>query len=117
MADSLGNRVIQAAHDNMERKLAATVAFLQSVSGTAESDMKEQASWTDRTGNARNTLSARVAIQRLPGGVVHILLKLAHGMEYGIWLELRWGGRYAIVGPTAERYRPIIAAGIARIWG
>jgi hypothetical protein len=25
---------------------------------------------------------------------------IAHGVPYGIWLEVRFSGRYAIIGPT-----------------
>jgi len=33
-------------------------------------------------------------------------------VEYGKHLELRWGGRYAIIGPTIARVGPEVMAGI-----
>lgn len=63
----------------------------------AQGYSKLNASWTDRTGNARQGLRA-VPIHE-PGRstiVVH------HGVPYGIWLEVRWSGRYAIILPTLD---------------
>lgn len=70
---------------------------VREVSKEAEDYMKQNAPWRDRTRDARRTLSAS-SYQR--GEVKGILL--AHGVDYGRWLELRWGGRYAIILPTLE---------------
>lgn len=59
--------------------------------------MKENASWEDRTGAARDGLDAEV--YETPGSVGVILY---HSVDYGIWLEVRWGGTYAIIFPTIE---------------
>lgn len=61
----------------------------------AESYAKLNAPWTDRTTNARNGLIARSG----RSGKVHWLV-LAHRVPYGIWLETRWAGKYAIIMPT-----------------
>jgi hypothetical protein len=29
---------------------------------------------------------------------------LSHSVNYGIWLEIRWQGKYAIIIPTLQRY-------------
>lgn len=60
-----------------------------------EAYMKKNAPWIDRTGNARGSLHTRVE-----KGVSQQTLVLAHGMPYGIWLEVRWAGRYSIIRPT-----------------
>lgn len=87
-----------------------------------ETDAKQQASWTDRTGNARQTLAAyavklpkRGSVEAvyisdgealLPAdydpGVAGWAIILRHGMSYGKNLELNYGGRYAIVLPTLQ---------------
>lgn len=60
-----------------------------------ESYAKENRRWTDRTGNARN---------RLKGDVLTVSngykLRLAHGVDYGIWLELAHEKRFAIIQDT-----------------
>lgn len=65
-----------------------------------EADMKRNATWEDQTGNARQTLAAFVFFPET--GVVALVGK--QQMDYGKWLELKNGGRYAIVGPTMEMY-------------
>jgi hypothetical protein len=66
-----------------------------------ESYMKNNAPWTDRTGNARNGLAARAYESGNEVGIV-----LYHQVSYGIWLEVRWSGRYAIINPTIEEMGP-----------
>jgi hypothetical protein len=67
----------------------------------AVTQMRQNASWTDRTSNARNGLASRVLV-----GSDDASLVLFHTMNYGIWLEVRWSGRYAIIGPTMNDIGP-----------
>lgn len=85
--------------DEFSPKLDARIAVLvdrQADVGT--SMMKTGAPWTDRTGNARATLKGdakhKVAVHEI---VLH------GGMPYQIYLETRFGGKYAIIGPTVPR--------------
>jgi len=78
----------------MEAGLAAvTKGFANNV----EEYAKEHAPWENRTGDARNGLRA-TAEQRL----VSYTITLFHTVDYGIWLEVRWDGKYAIILPTIE---------------
>jgi hypothetical protein len=52
-----------------------------------ENYAKANAPWTDRTGDARERLHATVEETGPIGTIV-----LAHGVDYGIWLEVRFGG-------------------------
>lgn len=58
---------------------------------------KENAPWTDRTGNARAGLHSGVAegLQR-----DFFELYIAHSVFYGIYLETRFNGKYAVINPT-----------------
>lgn len=58
--------------------------------------MRNKAPWTDRTGLARKKLSAVASTIAQHT----ICITLAHGVNYGIWLELAHEKNYAIVGPT-----------------
>jgi hypothetical protein len=58
---------------------------------------KQNAPWTDRTGNARAGLHT---IVNIPPNPTHWEIILAHSVPYGIWLEVRFSGRYAIIEPT-----------------
>ena len=72
---------------------AATAGFAQKVQDYAQ----ENAPWDDRTGDARQGLQAK-GFQRLTSYTI----VLYHTVDYGIWLEVRWDGRYAIILPTIE---------------
>jgi hypothetical protein len=74
-----------------------------------ETKMRQGASWTDRTGNARSGLFA----QHDKEPMVQHTLTLYGAMPYSIWLEVRWSGKYAIIGPTMLDLAPQMAADIA----
>jgi len=73
-------------------------------SGVLEAYAKENASWEDQTGNARQTLTSYVA--DLSQNTV--VLYLSHGVEYGIYLEVCHGGAYQILWPSIESHLPAI---------
>lgn len=77
----------------------------QEVTPQIEADAKRDAPWTDRTSNARQGLHGRFW-QEDNGNVT--VIRLAHGMFYGRFLELRWQGRYAIILPTLQRYYGVV---------
>lgn len=62
---------------------------------------QNNAPWEDRTGAARSGLNSEVEY-----GDDEFTISLGHGVDYGIWLEIRWGGRYAIIIPTIETMGP-----------
>jgi hypothetical protein len=90
--------------DFMAIRTAANVAEAVE-QGAMELEMyaKFNAPWADRTGEARNGLTASVYEE---GG--EIVLELAHSVDYGIWLELIQDGRFAIIMPTLEALGPRI---------
>lgn len=71
----------------------------------AVSEMRTNARWVDQTGNARNALNATVY-----DGPNYIDMVLYHGVPYGVFLEVRWSGKYAIIGPTMATIAPRLAA-------
>lgn len=76
-----------------------------------EAWMKENAFWQDRTGNARQTLYTDVVT-----ALHEVVLLMAHGMDYGIYLETMGVGVYAIVGPALDVWLPVILDDL-RHWG
>lgn len=82
--------------DGFDRKLQAAIAatcrfFAPQVEGAA----RQGATWTDRTSAARNGLSAEAYRTKTSHGII-----LSHSVPYGIWLEVRWNGKYRIIVPT-----------------
>lgn len=64
-----------------------------------ENYAKDNRPWSDRTSNARQALFSLVET-----GDGKVIIYLSHGVEYGVWLELKNQGRYAIIMPTLEHY-------------
>lgn len=76
----------------------------------AQNSMRTGARWTDRTGNARQGLFARSG--RDSGQ--HFIL-LYHTVPYGIWLEVRWNGAYAIIEPTVLSQGQKVMADLSKL--
>ena len=68
-----------------------------------ENYAKANAPWRDRTGDAREFLHATVEETGPIGTIV-----LAHGVEYGLWLEIANGGKYSIIPETIDVFGPQI---------
>lgn len=75
----------------------------------AETHARTNAPWNDNTGNARAGLFAQHDKESM---VVHSLT-IYGTMPYTFWLEVRWSGKYAIIGPTMLEVAPQLAADLA----
>jgi hypothetical protein len=75
--------------------LVAAVVDFQGTKATAW--MKVNAKWKDRTGNARQTL-AGYGEHTSTYHEIH----LHGGVPYQIWLETRWSGKFAVIGPAVK---------------
>lgn len=85
---------------NIDKMMPALAGLIQAAThkkaADAEQYMKTNAPWRDQTGNARNGLAATPFAE----GVGSFGIDLFHTVPYGIWLEVRFSGRYAIIDPT-----------------
>lgn len=96
-----------------------------------EAHAKANAPWTDRTANARQSLAGYVddgappkpagedavaypTPERLAEDTVSIYL--SHGRDYGVFLETKYAGRYAILWPTIEAHLPRIERALREIF-
>lgn len=98
-------------HVDMVKGRAAVI--VGSYGDKAEREMKRTAPWTDRTGDARKKLSVRFESSHdgrytLTGG---------HGVHYGQYLEFRWGGKYAVVGPVMTKTARLLMAKLKKDLG
>jgi hypothetical protein len=75
-----------------------------------EAWMKSNASWTDRTGNARATLHAEVL--RL---AEEIVIQFDHGVDYGFYLELAHQARFSIIAPALDHFAPLLIDDVTRL--
>lgn len=79
--------------------------------GRVETHMKTRAPWRDRTTNARNGLAATAV--KLTKTSFAILL--THAVEYGIFLETKNDGKYAIILPSIRLYAPKVMKTLTNI--
>ena len=88
-----------------ERVLVAVQAVAGEVATLMQNAAKDNARWTDRTGNARSGLFGTAEAEFAQELVV---IYLSHGadIDYGVYLETRYGGRYAIIMRTIEQHLP-----------
>lgn len=77
----------------------------------ATANMKKNAPWTDRTGNARATLATDS--EHKPE---HDELVLHGGMPYQIYLERMQAGRFAAIGPEVTRRGRYIMANMTELF-
>lgn len=81
--------------------------------------MQENAPWEDRTGMAREGLKAEVAREHNSDLLVdqvtrayEFAIVVYHTVSYGLYLEVRWNGRYAIINPTVEHWGEAVMHGL-----
>lgn len=99
------NTIGPGLEDLRPRIKLAVDGVMQYWASKAVSDMRSRAKWDDQTGNARQGLGAQVV--STPAQTVLILY---HSVPYGVWLEIRWSGKYAVIGPTMNNIAPQVAA-------
>ena len=91
--------------DKMSEKLGAVILMYAATKASEiEAKMKINRPWTDRTNMAKMRLSAKVS----QPNINTIRITLAHGVDYGIWLELANEKNYAIIAPTIRDEGPRI---------
>lgn len=87
----------------------ATVhAVMSGIKMDMQSFARQNHAWQNRTGQAEEGLTgysgAYGGAVAKPDKVVHYAA-IRHGVPYGIWLEVRWGGRFAIIQRTLEAFK------------
>lgn len=86
--------------------------YMKGQSTRVQDAARKGAPWNDRTGNARNGLFADY--NGSLDGDRHVI-RLYHTVPYGIWLEIRWAGKYAIIVPTIQSEGTRILAGMKKL--
>lgn len=87
---------------------------LETSAQEVEDYMKANAPWKDNTGAARSGLVARATSSGFLGLQKSIVV--AHTVDYGIWLEVKNSGEYAILLPTVEHFGPQVVANTGNFW-
>ena len=94
---------LDAGLDKMSAKLGvAVLMYANTKAAEIQSKMKVNRPWTDRTGMAKAMLTT--AVSQPESSIIRVTL--AHGVDYGIWLELAHEKNYAIIQPTINEEGP-----------
>lgn len=68
--------------------------------------MKQNHLWINRTGDAEAGLHTEV--REIAQQMVEIILAHGDDIDYGIWLEVANGGRFAVIAPAVDMWGAII---------
>ena len=93
-----------------ERKRAALVALCHRYSQDGAAYAKPNAPWQDKTGNARSLLHGKVVQYN-----TSIRARISHGVYYGIFLEKKHSGRYAVLPKVLRRFETEFLEDVQRV--
>ena len=111
MALEINTSALASSLSQWHSTIGNRISFaVTSAAAEMEGYAKQNAPWTDRTGNARRTLDGFVA----QADEDNILIGVAGHMPYSPKLELFYGGRYAILMPTVDTYIPVIMSKVVK---
>lgn len=87
----------------MSKRDLAPLLKLETEAKKLQGYAQRNAPWTDRTSLARKSLNASVTTTNKGYRII-----LAHGVDYGMWLEFAHERKYAIIMPAIEQKSPEI---------
>lgn len=99
------DQLARAVEQYGDKVLVAVAAVAGRIATIMQNSAKNNATWTDRTGNARSGIFGTVETD-LSRQLVIIYLSHSAMLEYPLFLEVSHGGRYAIIMRTIERHLP-----------
>ena len=99
---------LKAFNARADRFITAATAFHAT---RAASYARLNAPWRDRTSNARNGLFATAERDAPKYRII-----VGHSVPYGIWLEVRFSGRYQIIRPTIDHEGPELMKTVQKMY-
>ena len=104
----LGGDLLKNLEGAVKKIPVGVRAYAETAARVLENDARTRAPWTDRTGHARQRLTAYVT--EIQPAVCEITV--AHGVPYGIYLELAHEKRFATIMPAIQRNSTAILKGL-----
>ena len=105
------SNIAKSLIEKQVKTIAALGIYGDSVAKQMESYAKSHRPWQDRTGDARNRLTA----QSQNMGIT-IRCSISHGVNYGIYLEMCNEGKYRVLKPTIDAVGPKAIKGLDKIF-
>ncbi len=97
----------------VEQKIkGALLLYAHTEAKRMEGYAKENRPWTDRTGNAKNSMLGAAGWRK-----DDLVIRLSGNMHYSVQLELAYGKKYSIIRPTIEKHSPEILKGYQVLGG
>ena len=94
-----------------EKKMRAAIGlYANTAAKKMEADAKRNAPWTDRTGNARNSIQGDFGWEDDSAKIV-----LSGNVDYSVYLELAHEKKWAILKPTIDKNAPEILKGYQKL--
>lgn len=87
--------------DYLFRTIAALQALGDHYAAKMEGEAKQNKPWQNRTGDAQKGLFGEAKAEN-----TELKVRLAHSVDYGVYLELANNGKYAILEPTVQKNAP-----------
>ena len=111
-SDSMSIRVTNKTNFKaVEKKIRAAIGlYADTAAKKMEGEAKINAPWTDRTGNARNSIRGDFDWKGNKA-----VITLSGNMYYSVYLELAYQKKYAILKPTIDKNAPEILRGYQRL--
>lgn len=100
-ADELVSALNNLGRAFTSKEYGGLLMLMQTAASKMESWAKQNAPWTDRTGQARQRLTGQAYWENAN----IVVAAIAHQVDYGIWLELAHQRKYAILEKTIEEHR------------
>lgn len=95
------------------KEYGGLLMLMQTAASKMESWAKQNAPWTDRTGQARQRLTGQAYWE--DSSIV--VAAIAHQVDYGIWLELAHQRQYAILEKALDEHRGEIEDAVKTLLG
>lgn len=95
-----------------EKVSRVTRASQHVIAPSLENYARSNRPWQDRTGNARRRLHTKVVTS-----ADDLSIQLHHGVSYGVFLELKQAGKFAILKPTIMQNQAAVLKIIKTAWG
>lgn len=110
----MGFRISKNTFNNKATEVAVRAAiglYADTAAKKMEAEAKQNAPWTDRTSNARNSIRGAFGWKGK-----HAVISLSGNMNYSGYLELAMEKKYAILLPTIQKNAPEVLRGYRRIF-
>lgn len=105
-----GEDLVKGVKSHQLRVIEAVYKLGMYWAAQMETYAKSHHKWKDRSGAATSGIRATVTREGR-----NTVINLYHTAEHGIWLEVRWAGKFAILMPTIDLFGPRVLDSLRKL--